>query len=254
MTYWRGLLATLALMPVSDTSQFGVVRLDGEGNIVAFQEKPDPAEAISNLANTGIYVLEPEVLRYVPEGAFFDFANDLSPRLLQAGEGFVGYEGDFYWSDIGTLKAYQAAQWDVFSGKVRVSIPGERLKENLWIAGDARLHSTAALVGPVVLGRNAVIGREVTLSGGVTVGQDCRVRPGATVKSSILLPESCVGEGARLKGCIVGPGYEVRPRERIRGGVLARGARKNHNRARQNGHLDGTKMCQVADAVPLISS
>jgi len=136
----RGALATLALMPVTDTSQYGVVDLDGEGNILAFQEKPRPAEAISTLANTGIYVLEPEALDYVPEDTFFDFANDLFPCLLAAGERFVGYEGDFYWSDVGTLEAYRCAQSDVLAGKVRVKIPGERPRENLWIDGDAWLH------------------------------------------------------------------------------------------------------------------
>jgi len=215
-------LATLALMPVSDTSQYGVVELDGEGNILAFQEKPHPAEAISTLANTGIYVLEPEALDYIPEDTFFDFANDLFPRLLEAGERFLGYQGDFYWSDVGTLDAYKAAQSDVLQGKVRVKIPGERLGENLWIDGGARLHRTTALQGPVVLGRDAVIGRGVTLSGDLTIGQDCWVSPGATVKSSVLLPGARVGSGAYLEGCIVGPGYEVRSRECIRGGALSR--------------------------------
>src|SRR5215212_1719424 len=208
----RKALATLALMPVFDTSQYGVVRLDGEGNILAFQEKPKPEEAISTLANTGIYVLEPEALEYVPEDTFFDFANDLFPRLLEAGERFVGYRGDdFYWSDVGTLEAYRAAQADVLSGKVRVKIPGERFGENLWIDGDAYLHQTALLEGSVVLGRDAVVERGVTFSGNVTVGPDCRVRSGATVKGSVLLPGSRVGVGAYLEGCIVGPGYKVPP-------------------------------------------
>ncbi len=218
----RKALATLALMPVSDTSQYGVVRLDGEGNILAFQEKPKPEEAISTLANTGIYVLEPEALRYVPENTFFDFANDLFPRLLEAGERFVGYRGDdFYWSDVGTLEAYRAAQADALMGKVRVTIPGERLGESLWVDKDARLHHTALLKGPVVLGRDAVVERRVTLSGNVTVGPGCRVCPGATVKSSVLLPGSKVGIGAYLEGCIVGPGYKVRPREHIRGKAIS---------------------------------
>ncbi len=217
----REALATLALMPVSDTSQFGVVRLDEEGNIVAFQEKPDPAEAISTLANTGIYVLEPETLRYIPEDTFFDFANDLFPRLLAAGEKFVGYEGEFYWSDVGTLEAYRQAQADVMQGKVRVKIPGEYSKENLWIDEDAWLHRTATLEGPVVLGRDVVISRGVTLCDNVTVGDGSWVRAGATVKDSVLLPGSRIGNGAYLEGCIVGSGYEVRPGERIRGGALS---------------------------------
>jgi hypothetical protein len=62
----------------------------------------------------------------------------------------------------------------------------------------------------------------VTLSGDVTVGTDCWVRPDATIKRSILLPGSMVGDGAYLEDCIVGHGYNVRPGETIRGGALIR--------------------------------
>jgi mannose-1-phosphate guanylyltransferase len=120
-------------------------QLDGEGNILAFQEKPHPAKAISTLANTGIYVLESEALEYIPEGTFFDFANDLFPRLLAAGEKFVGYRGTFYWSDVGTLEAYRTAHSDVLSGKAQVRIPGERLGESLWVVTDAQLHETVVV-------------------------------------------------------------------------------------------------------------
>ncbi len=67
-----------------------------------------------------------------------------------------------------------------------------------------------------------MIGREVTLIGSVAVGSGCRVRPEATVKSSVLLPGSCIGDGAYLEGCIVGPGYDVRLGECIRGVNLSR--------------------------------
>lgn len=216
----RGAVATLALMRVTDTSQYGVVELGPDGDIVAFQEKPDPDEAISTLANTGIYVLEPEALRYIPEGTFFDFARDVFPRLLEAGEKFVGYEDDFYWSDIGTLEAYRAAQHDVLSGKVKTGIPGECWGEGLWVERDARLHPTATLGEHTVVGHNAVVEPEVTLVGDVVVGSYCRIEVGATVKRSILLPGSSVGAGALLEDCIVGPGYEVGQGERHRDRVL----------------------------------
>src|SRR5215208_1811064 len=106
----KGALATIALHRVYDTSEFGVVDIDEECTILGFQEKPDPKEAISTLANTGIYVFEPRALDYVPEGAFFDFAKDVFPKFLENGERFFGYQGDFYWSDIGTLAAYRQAQ------------------------------------------------------------------------------------------------------------------------------------------------
>ncbi len=218
----KGALATIALRRVFDTSEFGVVELDGDGNILGFQEKPDPKEAISTLANTGIYVLEPRALEYVPEGTFFDFAQDVFPRFLEAGEGFVGYQGDFYWSDIGTLEAYRQAQYDVLSGRVRVKVPGEKRSDSLWVGENAQIHPSVDIEGHVLVGKDAVIGRGVTLSGGVTVGTDCWVRPNATIKRSILLPGASVGDGAYLEDCIVGHGYDVRPGERIRGGALIR--------------------------------
>jgi mannose-1-phosphate guanylyltransferase len=221
----REALATLALMRVSDTSHYGVVELGRGGSILGFQEKPDPSDAVSDLANTGIYVLEPAVLDYVPENTFFDFAENVFPRLLEAGERFVGYEGDFYWSDIGTLEAYRAAQRDVLSGRVKVWIPGEQRWDGLWVGRDAWLHPTATLEGRVVIGPDAVVGPGTTLSGDVTVGSGCWIRPGATVKRSVLLPGSSVGDGAYLEGCIVGPGYGVRPKEKVRDRTLVHVAR-----------------------------
>jgi mannose-1-phosphate guanylyltransferase len=222
----RGALATLALMRVEDTSPYGVVELDSKRNIVGFQEKPGAGEAISNLANTGIYVLEPDVLEYIPRDTFFDFAEDVFPRLLDAGERLAGYEGNFYWSDIGTLEAYRAAQHDALSGKVRLTIPGGQRSEGLWIDRGAQLHPTVTLEGRMVLGCDVVIGRGATLIGDTIVGSDCWVRPGATIKRSILLPGSSVGERAHLEDCIVGHGYNVRAGERIRGVTLVPGATK----------------------------
>src|ERR671916_3530149 len=220
----KGALATLALHRVYDTSEFGVVEVDQEANILGFQEKPDPKEAISTLANAGVYVFEPGVLEYIPENTFFDFAKDVFPRLLENGERFVGYQGDFYWSDIGTLEAYRRAQYDVLSGKVRVKVPGEKRDETLWIGENAHIHPSAALEGYIVVGRDAMVGRGVTLVGDVTVGTDCWIRPNATIKRSILLPGASVGNGAYLEDCIVGHGYDVRPGETIRGGALMRRA------------------------------
>jgi NDP-sugar pyrophosphorylase family protein len=116
----KGAIATLALVRVADTTEYGVVELNVDGNVLRFQEKPEAQEAASDLANTGIYVLEPEVLEYIPDDTFFDFASDVFPALLEAGEKVVGYEGNFYWSAIGTLASYRTAQRDALSGRVAV--------------------------------------------------------------------------------------------------------------------------------------
>ena len=220
----KGALATIALRRVFDTSEFGVVEVDDEANIRGFQEKPSPEQAISTLANTGIYVLEPRALDYIPEDTFFDFAQDVFPQFLENEERFVGYQQDFYWSDIGTLEAYRQAQYDVLSGRVGVEIPGEKRGDGLWVGEDAQIHPAAEIEGHVLVGRDAVVGRDVKLLGDVTVGSDCWIRPNATIKRSILLPGASVGDGAYLEDCIVGHRYDVRPQETIRGGALIRRA------------------------------
>jgi len=219
----KGALATIALKRVEDTSEYGVVELGPAGNILGFQEKPDPEEAVSNLANTGIYVFEPGVFDYIPKDTFFDFAKDVFPRLLEAGENFVGYEGDFFWSDIGNLEAYREAHHAVLSGQVRVRVSGERWGESLWVGEDARIHPSADLEGRVAVGGDVLIGSDATLSGDVTIGSGCRVRPDATIKRSILLPGAIVGVGAYLEDCIVGHGYHVRSGEVIKGATLSTG-------------------------------
>ena len=122
------------------------------------------------------------------------------------------------------LETYRSAQHDALSGKVRLNIPGEPNAKGLWVERGARIHPTATIEGRAVLRRDAVIGRGVTLIGDVTVGNDCWVRPGATIKQSILPPRSCIGDGAHLEGCIVGHGYDVRAGEQIRGGIIVRRA------------------------------
>jgi mannose-1-phosphate guanylyltransferase/mannose-1-phosphate guanylyltransferase/phosphomannomutase len=97
----------------------------------------------------------------------------------------------------------------------------------LWIAEEARIHPTAyrLMEGYAFVGPKAVVGRGVSLSEAVAVGDDCQVSDGAIVRRSVLLPGSSVGSGAYLEDCILGPGYKVRPGEWIRGGALVRGAR-----------------------------
>lgn len=77
-----------------------MVELNPEQKVIGFQEKPGPGEARSSLANTDIYLLEPEVLDYVSRDTFFHFADNSFPRFLKAAQKVVGYEGDFYGSDI----------------------------------------------------------------------------------------------------------------------------------------------------------
>jgi len=99
-------LATIALTAVPDPSRFGVARLRGD-NILEFVEKPPPGKEASNLINAGVYVLEPEVLRYIPKGKAM-MEKDVFPKLAKKGKLF-GYHFDGQWYDTGSPESYEKA-------------------------------------------------------------------------------------------------------------------------------------------------
>ena len=110
---------TVALYEELNPSSKGIVELDENNRIIKFVEKPKPTEITTNTANAGIYVLEPEVLQYIPENCFHDFGKDLFPKLLSENVLMYGYKMQEYLLDIGTLKTYQKAQDDLLEGKLR---------------------------------------------------------------------------------------------------------------------------------------
>jgi mannose-1-phosphate guanylyltransferase/mannose-1-phosphate guanylyltransferase/phosphomannomutase len=97
-----GGIGTLAVKRVENTREFGVVLHDADGRITGFQEKPDPAEALSNLGNCGMYLFEPEIFDHFPRRPFVDWANDVFPALLEHDVPFHIHEMDEYWNDVGS--------------------------------------------------------------------------------------------------------------------------------------------------------
>lgn len=112
-------LVTIALLPVPNPSLYGIAEIEstgtdtgtGTGMITSFKEKPAPAACFSNLANTGLYIIEPEAMERVPDGKAFDFARDLFPMLVQEKEVY-GCVVDGFWVDVGSLEGYiEATRW-----------------------------------------------------------------------------------------------------------------------------------------------
>ncbi|KRW91347.1 hypothetical protein SD51_09815 [Alicyclobacillus tengchongensis] len=122
----RRVPVTILLKQVACPLGYGVVSTDDSGCITQFIEKPKTFIQGKNYwINTGIYILEPEVLDYVPENRPFDFGKELFPMLLKAGVPLYGYAADGYWSDVGTLQQYYQSQIDMLQGKVRIHLPAE---------------------------------------------------------------------------------------------------------------------------------
>lgn len=114
---------TLALYRHSEPLSLGLAVTDGEGLIRSFIEKPDWPHVVTDLVNTGIYVISPRVMELVPGQGAFDFARDLFPLLLEKGERLVGVPMEGYWCDVGTPLAYYRCCADALEGRLNVAVP-----------------------------------------------------------------------------------------------------------------------------------
>lgn len=118
-----GAAVTVALYPDAEPLQYGLVLQDRQGYVRHFIEKPDWPHVVTDLVNTGIYIVSPRAMTYVPEDTPFDFANDLFPLLLAANEPILGVPMDGYWCDIGTPRAYYRCCLDVLDGRLSPTPP-----------------------------------------------------------------------------------------------------------------------------------
>src|SRR6266487_3266838 len=124
---------TIGLKSVENPLEFGIVVTDEDGRVERFLEKPSWGQVFSDTINTGIYVLEPEVMRHVPAGEPYDFSKQLFPLLLEMGRPLYGHPFEGYWQDIGDLDQYRQANFDALDERVKLEVPGIRLRGNSWI-------------------------------------------------------------------------------------------------------------------------
>ena len=111
---------TMALYESRDPLRYGLVVPDAEGHVRCFIEKPPWERVVTNLVNTGIYVVEPRAMGLVPEGESFDFASGLFPELLGRGEEILGLAMEGYWCDVGTPRAYFQCCLDALDGVLKL--------------------------------------------------------------------------------------------------------------------------------------
>jgi mannose-1-phosphate guanylyltransferase len=206
-------IATLATKRVDDTGQFGVAITGDDGRIQGFQEKPDPAEALSDLANCGIYMFDAEVFDFFPEpGAarlagpddppgFADWATDVFPTLLENDVPFYSHEIDAYWNDIGNLDELRQGNLDALRGEVEVDPGAPEVAAGVRAGSDL---GDAELTPPVLVGEGVELGEGIRIDGPAILGDGCRVGDGAHIRDSILLGGTELGAGAILIGAIAG--------------------------------------------------
>ena len=199
-----GGIGTLTVKQVADTREYGVVIHDADGRIQGFQEKPDPAEALSNLGNCGIYCFSPEIFDYFPEEPFADWANDVFPALLENDVPFHVHEIDEYWNDVGSLDELRQGTFDALEGKLGLELSGSQVEAGFTVGDTTRLGGVAHVQPPVWIGEDCEIGERVRLMGPLVIGDGWRIGDDAALRESIVFPGTTVAEEAILIGAIQG--------------------------------------------------
>ncbi|MEM8780772.1 MAG: mannose-1-phosphate guanyltransferase, partial [Cyanobacteria bacterium P01_G01_bin.49] len=212
--------ATLVLTHVPNPVEFGVVITDKEQRINRFLEKPSTSEIFSDTVNTGTYILEPDVLQYLPENEESDFSKDLFPLLLAKGEPMYGYIAEGYWCDVGHLDACREAQYDGLEKKVQLDFAYEEKSPGFWLGQNTYIDPTAKIDFPVLIGDNCRIGPGVIIEKGAVIGDNVTIGTGADLKRPIIWNGAIIGDESHLAACIIARGTRVDRRSQVSEGAV----------------------------------
>jgi mannose-1-phosphate guanylyltransferase / phosphomannomutase len=215
----KGAAVTIGLKSVENPLEFGIVVTDEEGRIERFLEKPSWGQVFSDTINTGIYVLDPEVLNHIPSDRPYDFSKELFPLLLEMGRPLYGHVFDGYWQDIGNLDQYRQANFDALDERVRLNIPGIRLRGNVWLGEGVEVDDLAAIEGPAVVGNYCRIAPDATVGAYSVLSASVTLLERARTERSVIDAATHVGRSARIEGAVVGRNCDIRAHVHVQEGA-----------------------------------
>lgn len=203
----RGGQGSIALTEVEDPSLYGVAVLANKEEIVRFLEKPAPGTALSNLASTGFYVFEPEVVDYI-ENEKWDFARDLFPYLMKQGQHLYGFASDSFWVDVGELRGYLKGVSHVLRSLAQnppkdAKVIG-RAEEPVYTRGDVRIGQHTQISGPSWIDNDVVIADYVQIRPGTVLKESSQLLAGTTFDAGIALEKTVVGKNCSVQLTIIG--------------------------------------------------
>lgn len=214
--------ATIVLTRVENPLSYGIVITADDGKITRFLEKPSWGEVFSDTINTGIYIINPEVMKYVPDESEYDFGRNLFPLLLKEKVPLYGYIAEGYWKDIGDILEYRLAHSDLLNGKIKVSIPGNKIggiDKNIWVDDGAKLDFTISISDSAIIGKDTQIGANVRIKNSV-IGNRCNIEEGSIIDSSIIWDDVYIGEKVKIRESIVGRFARIKNRAYLSEGTI----------------------------------
>jgi len=215
----QGAAVTIGLKSVENPLEFGIVVTDDDGKVERFLEKPSWGQVFSDTINTGIYVLEPEVLKHVPTDRPYDFSKELFPLLLEMGRPIYGYVCEGYWQDIGNLDQYRQANFDALDERVQLNVPGLKIRGDVWIGEGVEIDDVEGVEGPAFIGNYARISPEASVGPYTILGSASTLRERGRIARSVIDASCYIGRSAVVEGAIIGRNCDIRAHARIHEGV-----------------------------------
>lgn len=200
---------TIVATDADDPREYGVIKVGEHNRVAGFVEKPSWNQAVSNLANTGVYIINPECLDLIPNDKKYDFASDLFPLMLERDMPIFCYHTGGYWCDVGSIEAYLKCQRDVFDGKI--NFPMHSVAEGIY-AKNGLPCGDYSIVPPVYIGENTEISDGAVIGPYAVIDDNCFIGPGSKVKYSVVLENSWLASGASVSGALVCSGAALKNR------------------------------------------
>ncbi|GAA3937491.1 mannose-1-phosphate guanyltransferase [Actinomadura viridis] len=216
----NGALVTIGLKRVPNPLEFGIIIVDDDGRVQRFLEKPTWGQVFSDTVNTGIYVMEPEVLDHVAAGEAVDWSAEVFPRLLAEGAPLYGYVASGYWEDVGTHASYMKAQADMLSGLVDIDLGGFELSPGVWVGEGAEVDAGAVLKGPLYIGDYAKVEAGVELREFTVLGSNVVVKEGAFLHRAVVHDNVFIAPSTNLRGCVIGKNTDIMSGARVEEGAV----------------------------------
>lgn len=197
---------TISLWPVENVSEFGVVDIKKNGNVIDFVEKPKPEDAPSDLINAGAYFLEPGVLDYIETGRLVSMEKEVFPQIIKDTGRFYGFQLEGYWIDVGRIRSYidvhklllKNQNLKYFEGKnceINGTLSNSCIGDDVFIGHNTRLDSTIAL-------DNVKIGKKAVLNNCV-IGDNCEIGDNSNLKNTVVGDNELVEDNTVLDNSMV---------------------------------------------------
>lgn len=202
----QGAAITIVAVSQADPREYGLLKVNEENRVVGFIEKPSWSQSVTDLANTGVYIINPECLRLIPKDEKFDFASDLFPLMLERGMPVFCYHSDGYWCDIGSVESYMKCQQDIFDGKMKIyGSDGRKIITTEEFSGCG-----FRIIPPVYIGEDADISRDAVIGPYAVIDDGASIGANAKIRFSTVLENSWIGENASITGALVCSGAAVK--------------------------------------------